>query len=102
MKGIKNDYKKNTSIFILFVLVLLFPAITFSITIEEFIENHPDAVVALSAAYYPEKNDEASWSSGYTDRDPYALEMGNIIPFRKLYDSRIVSNETLLDLGDVI
>jgi hypothetical protein len=86
----------------LLVLVLslcLAPLVAYSITIEEFIEKYPDAVVALSANYYPNGGDKpATWSSGFTDRDSYALKMGNVIAFRELYDSKIVRNGKLLDL----
>jgi hypothetical protein len=67
--------------------------------IEVFIDKYPKAEVSLNAAYYPNGYDKPpTCSSGLMDDDPYALNKGNLISFRELYNSGIVPCSTLLEL----
>jgi len=92
-------------ILVVFVFVILIHSTAaYSITIEEFIEKHPDAVVALCANYYENgRNEWGTASSGLLDNDPYALEKSNIMSADDLYKSEIISDDVwrkMIDKAD--
>jgi hypothetical protein len=94
---VRNPMKVFVLVFVLGLC--LTPLVAYSITIEEFIKECPDAMLALGANCYPDGPSAPSrGSSGIMDHDPYSLSKNNMISFRDLYDSGILSDDMLRDL----
>jgi hypothetical protein len=89
---------RNLTFFSLLTILLYLPAASLAITIEEFMAKYPDAAVALSATYYSNNVEKPVGSSGLRSNDPYSLDKGNVVPLEQLYNSGMLSEETLHEL----
>ncbi|MBN2225267.1 MAG: hypothetical protein JW765_11360 [Deltaproteobacteria bacterium] len=88
-----NSIKAFILIFVLYLS--LAPLAAYSISIEEFIKEYPDAIVSLNAIYYEHGNITPSGSSGLMDCDPFSFNKNNYIYLKDLYRSGIVPNDKL-------
>jgi len=67
--------------------------------IEKFLEEHPDAVVAVCVIYYENGSYEYSTaSSGVTSTDPFSLSKSHLIPASELYEAGILSHSQWIEL----
>jgi len=89
-------------ILVVFVFVILsHSTAAYPITIEEFLEKHPDAVVALCVDYHENgPGTHSSATSGFFDDDHYVLAKSNLIRASTLYQSKIVPGDIWVKLID--